>query len=477
MGFLFYDIAFLVIFTTLVVLFLYKKRKSLQREGPLFLYKTKIGIKAINYFSKKYEKQLRWIQYLSIITGYILMIIILYLFIQIVYIYAIQPDTVRAIKIPPVMPLIPYLPAMFKVSFLPPFYFIYWILILAVVAISHEFAHGIFAKFHKIKVKATGFGFLGPFLAAFVEPDEKRMEKLPIKKQLSILSAGTFANILISLLFIIIFIIFFWLMFMPAGAIFNTYTFREINVTQIDWINSKNITYYSQNEILNNLDINNKNNLTKIIIDDKSYLISNEYLIDSINQSKEIMIAYEDMPAINVGLSGAIIEFNGIKVRNTNELINELKKYSPGDNVEIKTKIDKNIKEYDITLAAKPTNKNAAYLGIGLLESSRKGIAGKIYSIISIIRQPGTYYESKIGSDLTVFIQDFLWWMILINISVALVNMLPLGIFDGGKVFYLTVLYFAKSEDIAKKSFKAITMLLLFLLGIMMLFWFFSMFI
>ena len=31
--------------------------------------------------------------------------------------------------------------------------------------------------YNKVEIKTTGFGFLGPFLAAFVEPDEKQMQK------------------------------------------------------------------------------------------------------------------------------------------------------------------------------------------------------------------------------------------------------------------------------------------------------------
>ena len=44
---------------------------------------------------------------------------------------------------------------------------------LAIVAIPHEFAHGIFARLNNLRVKSSGFALFGPILAAFVEPDEK----------------------------------------------------------------------------------------------------------------------------------------------------------------------------------------------------------------------------------------------------------------------------------------------------------------
>jgi membrane-associated protease RseP (regulator of RpoE activity) len=474
MNFLIYDIAFLVIFLSFIAIFLYVKRKNVQRDGLLFLYRTQIGIKAIDYFSSRYKNQLKWLQYVSIAMGYFLMLLMMILFLQVVYIYVSSPETVDQIKIPPVMPLIPYLPSIFNVSFLPPFYFTYWIIILAIVAISHEFAHGIFARFHKLKVKSTGFGFLGPFLAAFVEPDEKEMEKRPIFSQISILSAGTFANILIALAFVAVFIVFFYSMFIPAGALFNTYTFSSINITQISQINGKLIDNPCMPEIIKNLDIGNSNNLTRIKLQNKSYLIDNNFMLSTANKGGEIIFVFDDLPAINANISGVIVELNGAEIKSAEELGTELGKYKPGDSIIVKTKIGKEIKEYNITLASSEEGK--AYMGIGLLSSSTKGIKGKVYLIISWIRHPGTYYESRFNEEGTIFFQDFLWWMILINFSVALVNMLPLGIFDGGRVFYLTILYFTKSEDKAKKAFKFMTMFLLFLVAVIMLFWIFSIF-
>jgi len=62
--------------------------------------------------------------------------------------------------------------------------------------------------------------------------------------------------------------------------------------------------------------------------------------------------------------------------------------------------------------------------------------------------------------------------MILINFSVALVNMLPVGIFDGGRFFYLTVLAFTKKKKIAEYAFKIASAAILAVAFILMLLWF-----
>ena len=61
--------------------------------------------------------------------------------------------------------------------------------------------------------------------------------------------------------------------------------------------------------------------------------------------------------------------------------------------------------------------------------------------------------------------------MVLVNIGVALFNILPLGITDGGRFFYLTILGLTKNEKIAMKSYKFITGLILFIFLLLMILW------
>ena len=73
MSFYIYDVAFLILFTLFVVIFLYQRRKNLKREGIMYLYKTKVGIKFINYVGGKYKRTLRFFSFVAVISGYILM--------------------------------------------------------------------------------------------------------------------------------------------------------------------------------------------------------------------------------------------------------------------------------------------------------------------------------------------------------------------------------------------------------------------
>ena len=449
-----YDITFLVLFTLATVIFLYRKRHNLQRQGILYLYRTKFGLKLIEKVSKNYAAILKPLQYVIITCGYALMASMVWFLIRFTYIYSTSDVIVRETKIPPILPLVPYLPSIFKVDFLPPFYFTYWIIIIAIVAISHEFAHGIFARLNKIKVKATGFGFLGPFLAAFVEPDEKQMNKSSKFVQLSILAAGTFANVIMTILFGIIMALFFTASFTPAGVNFNSYSSAVVNISGIDAVENQLIQ--GNNQILSY--INASSNVTRITIGGKDFFASSNSLRTAVEEEKELIAVYEDAPAFNAGLKGPILEIDGVKITSQEQLGEEIRSHNPGEEVVFTSLVKGERTEYAIKLNER---EGKAYLGIGLIEPQRKGISGLIYSVISKIKDPFIYYEAKWNSDFAWFIYQLLWWMVLINLSVALVNMLPVGIFDGGRFFYLTILGITGNENLAKKSFSLATWLIL----------------
>ena len=82
--------------------------------------------------------------------------------------------------------------------------FWYWIIAIFIIAVVHEFSHGIVARAHKLKVKNTGIVLFGPIIGAFVEPDEKKMQKQSDIVQYSVLAAGAFSNILLAIVAILI---------------------------------------------------------------------------------------------------------------------------------------------------------------------------------------------------------------------------------------------------------------------------------
>jgi len=462
MSFMIYDIILLVVFAIFLALFLYRKKKNLKKEGSLLLYRTSWGMKIIDRIGTKYKKTLKFLSYISIGLGYVLMVGVLGLVYTIVKIYVLRPDVVSAIKVPPIMPLIPYIDKV--VDFLPPFYFIYWIIIIAIIAIPHEFAHGIFMRRYNIKIKSTGFGFfpffLPVFLAAFVEQDEKSMVKAKNFEQRAVLSAGTFANVLTAIFFLIILGIFFTFCFSPAGVTFDDYAYTTINVSAITMINGVQVDNPMMKELTDLVEDSSFNEIKS----------GKEEFIGIKNfPNEEQVTLYYKTPAMESKLNGAIIEINNVEIKSLEELSYELDKYFPGEEIEIKTKTSNGKNITSIILKENPMN-GKSWLGIVFFQSNSGGISGKVFSVISSFKEPHTYYESIMG-EFGWFIYYLLWWLVLISVSVALVNMLPMGIFDGGRFFYLTIIALGGSKKFAEKSFKYITYFFLLLLLVIMAYW------
>ena len=457
MNFYFFDIILLIIFLIFISIFLYRNRKKLDREGILFIYRTKWGVKFIEKFSKKNKSLLNFLSYVSIIFGYIFMVFsIFFLIYSLKFMYSskILPN------VPPIMPIIPYVTQIFKIKFLPPLYFIYWMIILLVVAVSHEFAHGIFARFFNIKIRSTGFGFLGPFILAFVEPDEKTMQRKKIKQQLAILSGGSFANFIVALVFVIIIQLFLLIFSTPIGIQGYFFAAEYINISSINSFDG-----YTLIELINNSNISfplkvNVNNQTYFLTKDL-WEIQKKILKE--NETDKILL-YLDSPAYRSNLTGAIIKIDGKPVKDLNEIYFMLKNKKPGDTVNIIT--DKG--NYTITLSEHPKNSSKGFLGISFIKPNKFAY---FFSFQFFKFNPYIKIKPKINSDVFNFFKDLFYWMILIAISVALFNMLPFSFLDGGRTSYLTLLYFLKNKKKASVAYYIFNFLIVLLILLMFFIW------
>ncbi|MDO8339401.1 MAG: site-2 protease family protein, partial [Candidatus Burarchaeum sp.] len=112
------------------------------------------------------------------------------------------------------------------------------ILALAVILVVHECAHGILARLHKIKLKSAGLVFFGILpVGAFVDPDEKELEKSSAIAQRDVLVAGSTAN------FVTMFASFaLLLLFLSASAAY----FEDRHVLVTAYINSTELAPSAQ---------------------------------------------------------------------------------------------------------------------------------------------------------------------------------------------------------------------------------------
>ena len=193
-----------VVFLILLTLFVYLKRKNLDTKQIIpyvlyfSMYKTKIGISLMDSAAKKFRKLVQYLGYFGIFIGFLGMIFICFFLVKDLIPAITEPEAAAGVGL--------VLPIKAKGVFFVPFF--YWIISIFVIAVVHEFSHGLVARAHNLKVKSSGFAFLGlivPIIpAAFVEPDEKELRKRSHKEQHSVFAAGPLANVITAFVFLAI---------------------------------------------------------------------------------------------------------------------------------------------------------------------------------------------------------------------------------------------------------------------------------
>lgn len=292
---------FMILFLLGMLLFVYVKRKNIEIHKIFFpllyfaLYKTKLGLKFMNRVARKWPKTLKYTGYFAVFIGFLGMILIAIQLVSNVITIFTQPEAAPGVGI--------VLPIEAKGVFYVPFF--YWIIAIFIIAVVHEFSHGIIARLYDVRIKSSGFAFLGivvPIIpAAFVEQDDKQMKKKQKRKQLSIFAAGPFANIALGFVFLLL-----------LAAIFAPL--------------ARNIEEYDGVEIAG------------------------------------LVEAEEPLAAESAGISeGEIItQIDDISVKTLINFSHLLDSKNPGDMLLLQT--DK--KTYELSLSANPENKSQAYIGV-----------------------------------------------------------------------------------------------------------------
>ena len=190
------DVTAFIVFLLLILFHVIIRRKRIEFNSGIILEYWSGGLEWIKNFSEKHGNFLIKIGDASVIIGFILTFIgfafILYALIIRIPTLAIALPSFGGYKYPGPIISVP---------------FWYWLIVIFIVAFPHETFHAIFSTVEKVRIKRYGIVyFLLVPIAAFVDPDAKKLKKISLKGKLRIFSAGSFANILTSLVVILLII-------------------------------------------------------------------------------------------------------------------------------------------------------------------------------------------------------------------------------------------------------------------------------
>jgi membrane-associated protease RseP (regulator of RpoE activity) len=151
-------------------------------------------------------------------------------------------------------------------------------------------------------------------------------------------------------------------------------------------------------------------------------------IFDSCYENAGINIGYaiNSTPAYELNVSGILYKINDTDIKNLNDLADFMVKVKPGDVLTLYTTEG----VYSLKTINHPENSSMAYMGIGNLSNAYKYKSTGEYVAYTRIR---------------VFITwlNLLMWIFVLNISVAIINMLPIRPLDGGLMY----------EEILSKKF------------------------
>jgi membrane-associated protease RseP (regulator of RpoE activity) len=354
----------IVIFLILLSAFLYLRRKNVKIQKILFpvfymvLYPTKIGLKLMESWGTKYRETIKFIGYCSIGIAVVGLIYAVVNLLASLYIVFKAPQPVISLILPG-----SNIPGLGKISFS------HWIISIFVIAVIHEFSHGVMAVANKIKVNSSGFGFFSfivPILPAFfVEPDEKSLRKKEDVSQYSIFAAGPVSNILTYVILMLI-IAFAMSPLLAVLASPNGVSLQSINQSYPSY------QYFNERTVITS--------------------VNNKTIFD---------------------LNEFSAEMAGVKPNQTVILANSEKTFK-------------------LAAVSAPENKSRGFIGVTNFKTEYK-------------------FSNEMFGKAFLWTYNLLMFVAVLSLLIGLVNLLPLGPIDGGRIAQLFFSKVTKTKEKAKK--------------------------
>jgi membrane-associated protease RseP (regulator of RpoE activity) len=208
--------ASVLVFIAILALFFYRDRKNVERQSILLLRKTRKGRGFITGLGRRFPRL--WLVYgtLAVGIGFYVSAYIFY------WLLAMTATNLTAEAAPGLALVLPSpttdmvaAPGVIGVPFW------YWIITIFLLILVHEGSHGIMAARERVRIKSLGWGLLVAIPLAFVEPDEKQLQREKPMKQLRVFAAGSFGNFVLALVSSYLLVFSITTFFAPAGTTYQ----------------------------------------------------------------------------------------------------------------------------------------------------------------------------------------------------------------------------------------------------------------
>ncbi len=227
----FYGMSSLLFIDILAALF-YRDRKNMKREFVVFLRRTKFGKKFLIKTGERFPRFWKALGTVGVAVGFVASLAVVAMLVFQLFLLVSGAIKIGAgFLVPTISQEASVGPGYFAVPFW------YWIISIALLVVVHEGLHGIIAASEKGRIKSLGWGALLVIPLAFVDLDEKQLEKKKPMQQLRVFAAGSFANFMLAGVSVLVLSYGFSGIYMPVGVGYNAlikdYPAEQVNLTGV----------------------------------------------------------------------------------------------------------------------------------------------------------------------------------------------------------------------------------------------------
>ncbi len=500
-------LASVLVFVVVLAGFVYRDRKKFTRESIFLLRRTKRGRNLLIKIGTRFPRFWLAVGFVSVVTGFIVSVLGLKMLVDNFLASLVTRATTPSLAL--LLPS-PTSETVFGYGYLAvPFW--YWIICIVVLALVHEGFHGIFTAREKTRIKSLGFGILAVIPLAFVEPDEKQLEKRGVWPQLRVFSAGSFANFLMAGLSLILFVVMTNAIYAPSGVDFQTYPFAQLSLGEVESLGGHSVS--GTDDIVSVLEEFGENETIEVIAANETFYLQRKYFDEQLGEETTEIVVFQDYPAAKAGIEGTIIAVDGQAIKDQIDLSIALENAGEDQPIEVTLKKDDVVER--VTLVTKTAPDIGEYapdsmiylfatfehvipgsidfyqnfgewwgslVGMrtdvtwstlnqkilfwewisdnypGLSETAQKNIL-ELETALEGRNSPGfigilnvtSHYEINAGlvpyKGVYDFTQGLLIFMFMINLGVGIVNLLPVKPLDGGKMLDVVLIRYVPKHS------------------------------
>ncbi len=195
-----FELLSMAAFFAIVSILLYRDRKNVEFTYGIIIKRWSKGKELIDRLVNKRRRLVAYIGTSGVIAGLIAALVGMYFLVSCAFFPQLLPKSAVQEKcfklvLPSVSGAEKYYPE--QVMGIP---FWYWLTSIFIIILVHESMHAVFARLDKVPIKSYGLLFLLALpIGAFVDPDNKKLNKLSTFKKLRIYAGGSLGNFILAL--------------------------------------------------------------------------------------------------------------------------------------------------------------------------------------------------------------------------------------------------------------------------------------